>query len=605
MDNRISDYVQNTYVGPTSSNLSPRQLFEQKIDLWRDAAPVGEDRGPAALTIKDAYDRGASILGLSGRGANSVMKQSELSGLSTLPDLSELTNLKALYVGGNQLTCLPDTLPASLEFIAADNNQLTCLPDNLPASLKHLSVCNNELMWLPDTLPASLKQLYVDGNYIFFLPEDFPRGIRVSPALLPVISDVVALGNRQILDYPVEETCVLISYALGRIEDQGGNISWALQNSGFINQLIVYASDAGLGRIDGIEDIEDREAMQPAGNRLREAYSDVDDIRSAIKLAKQMYIYDDDPPQAAGKDEDSRSLIFMSPDGQQGLIISPNFYQKNILGKDVQDDGTTGWSNFSLLKKNINQNIFEIQLADAVGDLQAVFTPFPLLVGPFIRANGMEAVSKFLTELNPYSETDNGVSGLTKEEQEISLRYSAYIQRFIDALSVESYPNADQSKRLVEYDDQAALWRMFSPHFVVAEREMISSDDIISDTHLAAITNTLGIQEAPSNEQADNLWILALLFTKFSSAAIFGKEFDGENISPGALRRYAVGLLNMAQKQSPGRITDLDSYKASLAQGECTNILFGSMKEDIKELMANANDKLKDIFERLVPKAWQ
>ena len=109
---------------------------------------------------------------------------------------------------------------------------------------------------------------------------------------------------------------------------------------------------------------------------------------------------------------------------------------------------------------------------------------------------------------------------------------------------------------------------------------------------------------AADEEKADYLFVLTLLFTKYSSAALFGKEFNSENISPAALRRYAVALLNKIEQLSPGKIKNINTYKESLFKGDCTNTLYEDMKKAIKNT-PNHRDTLKIIFENLIPPAWQ
>ena len=63
--------------------------------------------------------------------------------LTELPkDIHLYKNLKKLHCSSNQLTTLPENLPASLEQLNCYHNQLTTLPENLPASIETLT-CNN------------------------------------------------------------------------------------------------------------------------------------------------------------------------------------------------------------------------------------------------------------------------------------------------------------------------------------------------------------------------------------------------------------------------------------------------------------------------------
>jgi Leucine-rich repeat (LRR) protein len=83
--------------------------------------------------------------------------------LTSLPDLSTLTNLQVLHCWDNQLTSLPD-LPLNLQDLTCWDNQLTSLP-NLSAFiyLQRLNCKNNQLTSLPD-LPLNLQYLYCKNN---------------------------------------------------------------------------------------------------------------------------------------------------------------------------------------------------------------------------------------------------------------------------------------------------------------------------------------------------------------------------------------------------------------------------------------------------------
>jgi Leucine-rich repeat (LRR) protein len=77
----------------------------------------------------------------------------------------------------NQLTALPENLPASLEELFCNENQLTNLPNNLPASIKILECDSNQITALPENLPASLEYLICNGNQITALPENLPASL--------------------------------------------------------------------------------------------------------------------------------------------------------------------------------------------------------------------------------------------------------------------------------------------------------------------------------------------------------------------------------------------------------------------------------------------
>ena len=55
----------------------------------------------------------------------------------------------ALDVAANELTSLPENLPAGLQVLRTNANQLARLPERLPASLRNLELQSNQLTTLP------------------------------------------------------------------------------------------------------------------------------------------------------------------------------------------------------------------------------------------------------------------------------------------------------------------------------------------------------------------------------------------------------------------------------------------------------------------------
>ena len=109
----------------------------------------------------------------------------ELSGSSITElkpgDFDNLTNLRGLGLGDNQLSSLPEDIfkyLINLELLAIANTQLSSLPDGLfenLTNLKMLGIANNtQLSSLPDGLfenLPNLKMLILSGNQLSSLPE--------------------------------------------------------------------------------------------------------------------------------------------------------------------------------------------------------------------------------------------------------------------------------------------------------------------------------------------------------------------------------------------------------------------------------------------------
>ena len=95
----------------------------------------------------------------------------ECRSFTSLPDLTRFKNLKELNCSINKLSCLPDSLPQSLEILYCSNNKLTYLPDlTRLKNLKELYCSNNKINYLP-TLPQSLEKIYCSNNKLISLPD--------------------------------------------------------------------------------------------------------------------------------------------------------------------------------------------------------------------------------------------------------------------------------------------------------------------------------------------------------------------------------------------------------------------------------------------------
>ena len=105
------------------------------------------------------------------------------NGLTYLPNLVCLPNLKTLVVNNNQLPVLPE-LPEGLKHLSCNNNLLPVLPE-LPERLTILYCNNNQLEMLPD-LPSRLECLTCDFNRLVKLPE------------LPATLDELSCRNNQL-----------------------------------------------------------------------------------------------------------------------------------------------------------------------------------------------------------------------------------------------------------------------------------------------------------------------------------------------------------------------------------------------------------------------
>jgi Leucine-rich repeat (LRR) protein len=115
------------------------------------------------------------------------------NGLTYLPNLVCLPNLKTLVVNNNKLPVLPE-LPERLTDLNCSYNQLERLPD-LPSGLVFLSCGFNRLVELPK-LPATLSELSCRNNQLETLPKFPPSLMMMSCEFnrlkqLPVFNDLL------------------------------------------------------------------------------------------------------------------------------------------------------------------------------------------------------------------------------------------------------------------------------------------------------------------------------------------------------------------------------------------------------------------------------
>lgn len=470
--------------------------------------------------------------------------------LTTLPiTVWKLTDIRRLNLSYNHLQNIPPEI-----------KQLT--------NLENLNVRNNQLHSLPNEI-ACLNNLQILNLHSNFIPH-----LHLAPKhneLLRVSDIEVGRLIQSVLALLVEEQQITTPKA----------ISVSVYYNGLINQLLNYAARSN------------DQPTREASIRLRTQYNNASIIREIIEAAGYAYDEEDD-------------LIWINPTGNRALLVKQDFYNKNILHIADQNNYAgrlAEWNHYSSIVRN-EEGGFAIQEADQTGDIQQILNPFPLLSNAYRQANRLLMLHSYLNTLAPNIPEGEAFEALDTEQQELLIRYPGYIQRFKEALLVDCYPNADQEKRLVQPSDQSALWQMLANTFVVPVREVIGQDDMLNEAHFASIITALGLNRATADAQASHLFVLAAIFTKYSSAAIFGKEYQGENISPGALRRYAVGLVNKAHQLAPNVIPRIDRYKHDLIRGACSNILFGDMKSNMRGLFTD-NPALSAAFETLMPIAWR
>lgn len=101
------------------------------------------------------------------------------NGLTSLGEQLPCPSLRVLLARGNRLNELPKHLPSPLQVLNLSGNQFTTLPDQLTqlVELRHLYMGGNLLTELPDCVGnmLSLEALYLGGNQLEELPASLGR----------------------------------------------------------------------------------------------------------------------------------------------------------------------------------------------------------------------------------------------------------------------------------------------------------------------------------------------------------------------------------------------------------------------------------------------
>lgn len=513
--------------------------------------------------------------------------------LPVLPvQLGKLKKLEVLDVSCNRLIGLPKSINglACLEVLDVANNKLSILPAQLGRleKLTSLNVSKNGLLRLPDALHRlpNLDSLNASYNKLTALPKHFtqlsldeldvsfnqiyalPDAQRQMPALLldgnPIL--VIEQANTKLIESGFDVPAMLrfldASYTLVQ------NEKWALKNSAFINQLMVYAKSFETQHDELSITIIDE------AQKLHETYVQLPTIAEVILEARKSDLYEDD-----------LHLIFMSHDGDQGIILGRDFYNKNMLNLPGAD---ISWVALAVAKRE-DEGKFSI---NGIRHIREELKPFPLLYNRYILGETSINVGKVFDALDFYGD---------------------YRQRFEGALQVKSYnETTSPDKKLTHYDThQIALLNIFKSAFTldpaITTPAKNPTNILISDTHFQRLVENFGMQQANASECAAVLSSLASLFTKYSSAAIFGTEYD----SPWVLRSYAVALLNKVKdlmvgdpiaQEYQGRLVE---YQRFLLSDACTSALFDNMLADVRELISKGNRDIEKAFYMIMPPAWR
>lgn len=163
-------------------DLSGQELNAESLESrLSDASSPQEDDGQAPRSLlleRNRLDRLPSAA-LAPLGLRLHTLDVSNNGLTSLGEQLPCPSLRVLLARGNRLNELPKQLPSLLQVLNLSGNQFTTLPDQLTqlAELRHLYMGGNLLTQLPDCVGnmLSLEALYLGGNRLEELPASLGR----------------------------------------------------------------------------------------------------------------------------------------------------------------------------------------------------------------------------------------------------------------------------------------------------------------------------------------------------------------------------------------------------------------------------------------------
>lgn len=495
--------------------------------------------------------------------------------LSNLPpSIGKLVHLDILDISNNKITVLPESIGAlvNLDTLNANTNQITCLPDSIKnlMGLSMLDISDNKITVIPENLGKLrfLEELDLSHNQLFTLPPNLRQGIVLRFNDNPI--ENIERAREEIIEDISDPQKILHFLAQTNLLAQ--NQAWALENSAFINQLCMQAQNHQQNN-DALANPSLSNAIKIQTDVLLATYTSLPAVKALIASAEKIDFYFPD-----------EHLLFMTKEGNLGLIVRRYFYNQNLL--DLSGE-KIGWDALGIGKWDQTRKEF---LIDAAHNLEQELKPFPLFFTKYMRhQNKLDTISALSTlNLGP-----------------------DYQQRFSEALKIATYglPTHLDKKLTDHATHQIALANLFKPLFIndpsLAMLNKAVDQLRLTPQHSQALINSLGIHETHPEEIAALFLCWSALFTYYSSSAIFGSD----NASPWVLRAYAAAALHHVHAMQPNEwrpYLNISDYQQSLLNDACTATLFGNISSDIRSVInMSDNNALSRMFHAIIPPRWR
>lgn len=240
---------------------------------------------------------------------------------------------------------------------------------------------------------------------------------------------------------------------------------------------------------------------------------------------------------------------FLFNSERYGIGVNKEYFEGNLLRKAPS---TMEWNAIAFTDKAAPGD-------DRPADIMAVFAEIPFFAYAFAGSSGTYLLANHLRDL-----------GLGK-----------YYKTFYDAISKVHY-----RQPLIEVGVQVELKVIFEKalEFDTGDRIYLKQD------HLGRLLKRFKFEMKSQVEKSGLLFSLAVIFARLSSIESLGSEDE----SVLALRSYASGLLNSAEKLNPKLEClppkgDFDEFRREMLTDRCSAIISGKMRsaiESIPELQA-------------------